>query len=425
MLVVLMQLGFIYLEMGCVRNRHRPGIAVKNFTILIGSTFAYVAIGFRLMYGEGSEYIGWSLATGSQLVPEPYGWIFFQAGFAAVAATILSGALAGRTTLFANVVAALVMAALVYPINGHWVWGKEGWLNANGAHDFAGSGVVHFVGGFAAAIAVSIAGHRRGWVDSGGKTPDAHLGCRSLPYASIGVIFLWIGWIGFNGGSVGIEQLNRDGFSAIGFAVLSTCCAACAGGVSALVASAFVQYRHGAGKHLGFRECLRQKLLFDPFAMLSGTMGGMVAMTANCDWIYGDYQWSFGIGAIGGLATFLTASFVKNGLRLDDPVEAIAVHAGAGAAGILVASISKDYFLGTQVLMLIAAAGVTTFFMLPTCLILRRFGLLRCSPQEERVGLTFEPLPSPILTKALAQEILKKRSLAHRQADRAAPREKQ
>ena len=198
MLVVLMQLGFIFLEMGCVRRHNRTGIAVKNFMIFITSCLAYSVVGFYIMWGipevgmfglPGSESSG-----ADSVLPDSPGWLFYQAGFAAVAATIISGALAGRTTLFSNVIVAGVICLIVYPTYGRWVWG-DGWLFKR-VHDFAGSGVVHFVGGTAAAVGAWIAGPRDGW--RAGDSQARHPWPRDLRYATIGVVFLWIGWIGFN-----------------------------------------------------------------------------------------------------------------------------------------------------------------------------------------------------------------------------------
>src|SRR6266404_2212295 len=154
------------------------------------------------MYGPDLRMglIGW----GHEIDGLGTAWQFYQTGFAAVAATIISGAIAERTTLFINVVIAFVVGAFIYPVVGHWVWAPDGWLQGNGLHfhDLAGSGVVHFLGGTASAAAAWIAGPRLEKFDRATNTVDVNLGERSLSLVSCGVIFLWLGWMGFNGGSV-------------------------------------------------------------------------------------------------------------------------------------------------------------------------------------------------------------------------------
>lgn len=406
MLVLLMQLGFINLEMGCVRKASRTGIAVKNFVMLLVSSITFVMIGVHLMFGPtAAGFVGMGAAV---LELDSYGWLFFQTGFASVAATILSGALAGRTTLFSNVVMAFLMTVVIYPVFGHWMWNAEGWLSTKGAIDFAGSGVVHFIGGFTALLAAGIVGPRRGFIRDG-KVQD--LGPRNLPFATVAVIFLWVGWIGFNGGSVlpGPDPEPFE-FARIGRAVLTTSCAASGGGLAAMVIAGLFHWRPGRGRGLSLPRAFRQKLLFDPWATLGGTMGGMVAVTANCDWLYADYGeryflWAAVlIGAVGGAAALATGFVVRTVLRVDDPVEAVGVHAGAGAAGILLASLSGDGSLRVQCLVLIAAATWVLIVAWPSLLALRRLGLLRASPAEEELGLTFEPYETSVFTAEITSE---------------------
>lgn len=407
MLVLLMQLGFICLEMGCVREHNRVGIAVKNFMMLIASVLFFSMVGFYLMFGSnGGQFFGWGWGPpefvggnpyGSVKIEDAYGWLFYQTGFAAVAATIMSGALAGRTTLISNVLVAMVMVLIVYPIFGHWVWAGNGWLYGI-VHDFAGSGVVHFVGGTAALIGIWVAGPRRGWDHKVGLKPS------SLPFATVGVVLLWIGWIGFNGGSLTFSDTEgTSGFGIIGMAVLATSVAACAGAFAAAAIAAYGRFQFGPGKGLSLAECFRQRLLFDPFATLSGAMGGMVAITANCDWLQRNYHVAIYIGAFGGLAAFATAILVRRVLKLDDPVEAVAVHAGGGAAGMLCAAFAPGYSLTGQLLGLCSAAALTMAVMFPVFMLLKRLGILRCSIEEEQIGLTFEPAQAPMRAAKLAQ----------------------
>lgn len=393
MLVILMQVGFVCLEMGCVREHNRSGIALKNFMILIVASLVYSAFGYKLMYGD--DFVPF---TG---VHDAYGWLFFQTGFCVVSATIISGALAGRTSLLSNVIFAFVMSLIVYPVHGRLVWGGGwhvlAWFETVKIHDFAGSGVVHLVGGTAAFIGALVAGPRYDWRDETG-TPRPYLGPRSLPLTTLGVVFLWIGWIGFNGGS-GIlgEHLSGDyQFGAIGAFVLATSRAASAGALAVVVAAGFYQLWFGRGKGLTLYQCLHQRLLFDPYATLSGAMGGMVAVTANCDWILADTGLAVIVGAAGGLATFAVGMFIRR--IIDDPVEAVAVHAGGGAAGILLATIAPDARFHFQLLEVGVAVAWTTAVMLPLFWLLRSFGILRCTFEEEVSGLSFEPVDAALFT---------------------------
>lgn len=399
MLVLLMQLGFISLEMGCVRIQTRPGIALKNFSMLLVSSLTFTMLGVHLMYGGGhwNHLIGTSNAI---LLGNSYEWFFLQVGFATVAATILSGALAGRTTLFSNMVLAFVMALVIYPVYGHWMWNDQGWLKIMGAHDFAGSGVVHFIGGFTALIAAKFAGPRAGFIEDG-KVQD--IGAPNYPFVTVAVIFLWVGWIGFNGGSVTLEDVKHD-FSLVGGAVMATCVAASAGGLFALLISAAYRFFTGRAKDLNFSAAFRQRLLFDPWSTLGGTMGGMVAITANCDWIqvYDNFLWlALAIGVVGGGVSFGCAYLVKYVLKVDDPVDAIAVHAGAGAAGILIAAGATETDFLTQVIVLTAAVSWVTVIAVPVLKILKKFDLLRASIAEEEMGLTFDSYESAIYSPEL------------------------
>lgn len=403
MLVLLMQIGFICLEMGCVRESSRPGIALKNLVMLLASSLGFTLLGIHLFFGpDRAHLVGWGVA---ELPLDSNGWLFFQAGFAAVAATILSGAVAERTTLLSNVVLAFLVGTVVFSIYGHWVWHDQGWLRLAGAHDFAGSGVVHFIGGISALIACKAAGPREGFSEQGTQP----VGQRDLRLATVAVVLLWVGWIGFNGGSVLPSHIeDAGGFNIVGGAVLATCCAASGGGLSTIVLAALHRWRWGEGRELRFGEALRQKLLFDPWATLSGTMGGMVAITANCDWLlaaYGDgFLWvATAFGAVGGIASYGAAILVRQRWRLDDPVEAISVHAGAGAAGILLASLKDDTSFTAQFLMLASAFTLTFFIVGPCLLLLNRLGLLRASAVDEQLGLTFEAHEASVITAKMLE----------------------
>ena len=370
-LVVLMQVGFIYLEMGLVRKENRPGIAFKNLAIFLVSSLAYSTIGIKIMYG----YDVFSPSSGST---PSYGWIFYQTGFAAVAATIISGALAGRTTVRANVIVGAVMAGLVYPLFGRLVWNTEVHLLGD-IHDFAGSGVVHFVGGTAACVGAIVAGPRFQTFEqrkSGKKPPlREYVGHRDLPWATIAVVMLWVGWLGFNSGSFLPDAIAKHGYALIGGAALVTSQAASAGGLTA-IAMRWHQLRREVRnlerRMEGATIHAKTHRLFDPYAALTGTMGGMVAITANCDWILvlGKPWMALPIGAAGGLAALVFAQVVRR-FGVDDPVEAIGVHAGAGAVGVLLASLAPEASPLRQASSLLAALVITVGLMLPVFVVLR------------------------------------------------------
>lgn len=183
--------------------------------------------------------------------------------------------------------------------------------------------------------------------------------------------------------------------------------AACAGGLVVILVAGFSHWQYGRGKHLSLKEALHQNVLFDPWSALGGTMGGMVAITANCDWVSsGQYfLWvAVAIGAAGGLAAYAVAYLVKQVLGVDDPVDAVGVHAGGGAAGILFASFRPDGSLFVQLMAL--AAGVTCVLLIayPCLCALRKLGLLRVSASEEKLGLTFEPFESSVYTAEMISE---------------------
>jgi len=178
----------LLVETGFVRERSMSGIALKTFLMLLASSLAYSVIGYKIMYGSDIFHglIGWD-PSAHDLGME---WQFYQTGFAAVAATIISGAIAERTTLTINIIIALVIGGLIYPVAGHWAWATDGWLHSMGFHDLAGSGVVHFLGGIASATAAWIAGPRLDKYNPATKRIRGYVGERSLPLVSC-ALDLW------------------------------------------------------------------------------------------------------------------------------------------------------------------------------------------------------------------------------------------
>lgn len=190
---------------------------------------------------------------------------------------------------------------------------------------------------------------------------------------------------------------------------MATCVAASGGGLFALLIAGAFRFFTGRAKDLSFPAAFRQRLLFDPWSALGGTMGGMVAITANCDWLFvdhpADFLWlALAIGAVGGGVTFVISYLVKYIFMVDDPVDAIAVHAGAGAAGILIASGAEGTDFSTQLIVLTAAVTWVTIIAVPVLVILKKFGLLRASRAEEELGLTFDSYESAVYSPDLMKK---------------------
>ncbi|PQJ73759.1 ammonium transporter [Polaribacter gangjinensis] len=312
-LVFFMQAGFFLVESGMTDSKNAVNIAMKNFLDIAVGSLAFWFVGYSLMYGSDA-FMGvfhWSGFTFSQGAAD----LFFQTVFAATAATIVSGAIAGRTKYTTYAIFSIVVTAIIYPIAGGWEW-NGGWLNNTDGImpaefiDFAGSSIVHSVGGWAALVAAWMVGPRIGkYLD--GKPVEMH--GHNQMYATLGVFILWLGWFGFNGGS----QLAWGGDDAVAASqvVLVTNLAASAGAIAALV---FTWIKNGK-PNLGMT--------------LNGALAGLVSITAGC----GNMTESGSVlaGLIGGILVVLSIGFIEKTLKIDDAVGAISVHGVAGAWGTL------------------------------------------------------------------------------------------
>jgi Amt family ammonium transporter len=324
MLVFWMNAGFASLEAGLCRRKNAVHILAKNFIVFAVSSIAYWAAGFGMMFGAsvvgGTEgaggYLGWAgmfpnLTDGTDALYPGIAWavmplavkFFFQLVFAGTAATIVSGAVAERTKFDAFMIFSFILVALIYPVTGHWIWGG-GWLAAKGFHDFAGSTVVHSVGGWAALAGVIIIGPRIGKYKADGSVqaiPGHNMGLVAL-----GCLILWLGWFGFNPGSTMTANIS------IGHIAVTTNTAAAFGAVAATVVAWVV---------LGKPD----------FSMIvNGCLAGLVAVTAPCAVV--TVAGAAMIGAIAGtIVVFSVLMFDK--LRLDDPVGALSVHLVCGVFG--------------------------------------------------------------------------------------------
>lgn len=372
-LVFIMHLGFGTLEAGLTRSKNTINIMFKNVMIVSIGLLTYTLLGFNLMYpgaefaGDFFGFAGFGISLPENgLTPEySEGYTYwtdflFQAMFAATAATIVSGAVAERIKLNSFLIFSVIYVGLVYPVTGMWKWGG-GFLDELGFYDFAGSTLVHSVGGWAALVAVKLLGPRIGKYNGVSKAIEGH----NIPLAFIGVFLLWFGWFGFNGGSV----LSADAGS-VSLVLVTTCLAAAAGAMSAFFTS-----------YVFFKS-------YDITMVLNGVLAGLVGITAGADLMsVTDAIW---IGIIAGILIVL-AVIALDKLRLDDPVGAIAVHLVCGIWGTMAVGIfgSKAGLaqLGHQAIGVFAVGAfcvLTSFIILFT---LKKTIGIRVSELEEIEGL--------------------------------------
>lgn len=379
-LVMLMQAGFSLVEVGYTRAKNAVNIVMKNFVDFSVGSLIFWFIGFGLMFGTDISSL---LGTPDLFFTHSYGhlglsisdstMLIFQTVFAATAATIVSGAIAERTKFSAYIIITVVITAIIYPLSGHWVWGG-GWLSSleTPFHDFAGSTVVHSVGAWIALAGAIIVGPRIGKY---GKTVNAIPG-HNLMYGGLGVLILWFGWFGFNGGSQ-LAATGSDNALAISTILINTNLSASAGALTVLF---LTWYKYGKpGLSL----------------TLNGALGGLVAVTAGCD-IFSPVG-SVITGALAGIILVFAVDFIDKKLKIDDPVGAISVHGVCGAFGTLMvgflASEGGLFYGGGGALLLTQFIGVmsvgawafSTGYLL-FALLKKTIGV-RVSAEEEKAGL--------------------------------------
>ncbi|MDH4116825.1 MAG: ammonium transporter [Acidimicrobiia bacterium] len=376
-LVFLMQAGFALVEAGFTRAKNTANIVMKNFMDFSVGSLVYWAVGFALAYGGTS--VGGFLAYGGlgdsfflSDRAQSSTW-FFQVVFAGTAATIVSGAMAERTKFSAYLIYTPFITGLIYPVVTHWAWSGAGWLTDIGFIDFAGSGLVHLVGGVAALAGVAVIGPRIGKYDDEGQ--PLPIPGHSLMLGALGVFVLWFGWYGFNGGST-LAAVGAD-FSSV---MVTTTLAAAAGSLAAMVA-AWVFPVFGRP---------------DPGMTLNGALAGLVGITAGTANVsnFG----SVAIGAVAGVIVVFSIVAIDR-RQIDDPVGAISVHGVCGLWGLIAVGLFESVngegllyggglrLLGVQIvggLAIVAWVGLTSSVVFR--LIHRTFGL-RVSAEEELAGL--------------------------------------
>jgi ammonium transporter, Amt family len=343
-LVFFMQAGFALVEAGFTRAKNTVNILMKNLIDFASGSLIFWAIGFGLMFGSDiGGFVGelnLFFKDGWEGGVPGYAFLIFQTVFAATAATIVSGAMAERTEFKAYFFYSLIISAVIYPISGHWVWGG-GWLSEMAVpfHDFAGSTVVHSLGGWVALTGAIVLGPRIGKYNGKTKAIPGH----NLTLGALGVFILWFGWFGFNPGSQ-LAASGTDNANAISLIFVTTNLAAAGGVFSALIT--------------GWLRFGKPSLSLT----LNGALAGLVAITAGCDIV--SPAGAVLIGLIAGFVLVFSVTFIDSVLRVDDPVGAISVHGVCGALGtLLVGVFAVDgglFYGGTSDLLISQAIGVVS-----------------------------------------------------------------
>ena len=380
-LVFVMHLGFATLEAGLTRQKNTVNILFKNSMIICIGFLTYALIGFNLMYpgvaggvlelGAIPNFISIDptdleavTANLTSAYNEGYTWytdFFFQAVFAATAATIVSGAVAGRIKLGPFLLFATLFVAISYPITGYWKWGG-GWLDVQGFYDFAGSSLVHSVGGWGALVMATLVGPRLGKYGKDGSVRP--IPGHSMPLAAVGVFLLWFGWFGFNGGSV----LSANAAS-VSLVLVTTAMAGAAGGVAAAITS----WIHGKRPDLSMA--------------LNGILAGLVGITAGADQMA--VADAVIIGGIAGVLVYFAVILIDK--KIDDPVGAISVHLVCGIWGTLAVGLFGAKAGGEQLVNQLIGVGAIGAFTVTFCLIvgmaIKMTMGLRVDADEEHQGL--------------------------------------
>ena len=383
-LVIFMQAGFAMVEIGLNSAKNAVNILSKNVMDLCVGVLLYLFIGFNLMYPGDAWTVDGYLGSFTPFVVasdgtgygdySSYADFLFQVAFAATAATIVSGAVAGRMKFSAYLVYSAILTGLIYPISGAWKWGG-GWCDAMGFQDFAGSVVVHAVGGFAGLAGAIFLGPRIGRFAKDGRSSP--IPGHNISFAALGVFILWVGWYGFNPGSQ-LTYAGAANANATTYIALTTTLAAAAGAVAALI-TAWTLF----GKP-------------DVTMALNGVLGGLVAITANCDRV--SQVESLIIGVVGGVLVVMGVLLLEK-LKIDDPVGAWPVHGLCGIWGGLATGIFGDLpdgvetvgsFFTVQLISTVAICAWAFITMSVVFGVLKGIGMLRVSPEVEQAGLDLE-----------------------------------
>jgi Amt family ammonium transporter len=395
MLVFFMNLGFAMVESGFARVKNTVNILSKNFIVFAVSSLGFLVLGWGLMFGDGNGFIGLnglfmvSGADNSPAIGDAYqgvysaiAWtgvplwakFFFQLVFCGTAATIVSGAVAERIKYISFIVFSFILTLVIYPIVGHWIWGG-GWLQTLGFQDFAGSTVVHSVGGWAALAGILILGPRFGKYGPNGKINP--IPGHNMPIATIGLFVLWLGWFGFNPGST--MAANPD---AISHVLMTTNTSAIAAVLTSTAASWLLMGKPDLGM------------------TINGCLAGLVAITAGCAYV--SVTSALIIGAIAGVVVVIAVRWFDK-IRIDDPVGATSVHLACGVMGTLFVGLFAQskfngggdglffgggwHLLGVQALGIVTVAGFVFVGSLLIWLLIKATMGIRVTLKEEIEGL--------------------------------------
>ncbi|GGE26507.1 ammonium transporter [Pullulanibacillus camelliae] len=374
-MILLMEGGFALLEAGFVRHKNNINIIMKVFVDITIGTLCFYAIGFAFMYGSDASgiigttgfFLSGDLSHLHPSISTDTFWLF-QAAFVIAVISIVSGAVAERMNFRAYILYVILMTSLIYPIAGHWVWGN-GWLDTLGMEDFAGSAVIHALGGSSALAAALFIGPRKGKFTSRGTSTIALPS--NLPLASVGAFLLWFGWFGFNAGSTLSASDPR-----IGHIAINTMLSAAAGGAVTLIYTLFRYNRSDAP------------------AVINGSLAGLVGITAGCAYVSDAV--AILIGTISGLLMLAATQWLES-KRIDDPVGAFPVHAVSGAWGTLAIGLFSSsggllttghwHLLSIQLLGLIILCTWGFFCTWLGLTLIKQWIPVRASEEEEEIGL--------------------------------------
>jgi ammonium transporter, Amt family len=326
-MVLFMEGGFSLLEAGLVRTKNAVNVTMKIFVDLTIGVLAFFLVGFGILFGKDHgglmsfDFWGASQHLSLHMDLPLSAYILFQTGFAIAAVSIISGAVAERMSFKAYIIIALFVTSILYPISGHWIWNADGWLAQLGMKDFAGSAVIHALGGAAAFAFAYVVGPRRGRFNSDGSVNV--FAPSNIPLASAGAFILWFGWFGFNAGST-LNAFDNN----LSVIALNTALAGAAGGASAMIYTTF-----------RFKKA-------DPSMTMNGALAGLVAITAGCAYVT-SYS-AILIGLVAGILV-IWGTLVIDKLKVDDPVGAVAVHGVNGVFGTIAVGLfdAKDGFFTT------------------------------------------------------------------------------
>ena len=379
-MVFFMQAGFSMCEAGFTRAKNTGNILMKNLMDFCIGTPVFWLVGFGLMFGAGSSFIGWFdptiQADYSHILPAGvpmWAFVIFQTVFCATSATIVSGAMAERTKFSAYCIYSAAISLFIYPISGHWIWGG-GWLSQLGFHDFAGSTAVHMVGGICALIGAKILGPRIGKYGKDGK-PRAILG-HNLALAALGVFILWFCWFGFNGCST-VAMDTDVAMESASLIFVNTNLAAAVACCTTLIFT-WVRYKKP-----------------DVSMTYNAALAGLVGITAGCDMV--SPVGAAIMGLVFGIVIVLAVEFFDRVAKIDDPVGAISVHGVCGSLGTIMTGLFATdggvfygggfRFLGVQILGVVTVAVYVAIVITIVFKIIQHTIGLRCSAEEEIAGL--------------------------------------